>query len=427
MEKDFKLIATTILTHLGGASNVDSATNCITRLRVNVKNPELIKLEELKKSDSVMQVINDGRIVQVVLGPGIVKKVADQFYPLLKEVAAAPKAAPTPTTKTEVKSEHLDINANWRENKAKVKEKQKRFKWLSRGLRHLANIFSPLIPAVIAAGMFAALASIVKQFGANNNIETATQAVKVFYYLFNAFSTGFTSYLLLATGYNAGKEFGATPMLGLMLGGICLAGDITSLAVAIGIGDGSLNAILRAGKGGVIGVIAAVWLLSIVEKFLQKKIKSSVGLVLIPFISILVVGSVYVFGIMIAAGYISDGIVWVITKLTLNNHVVVRLIAGFIGAALFLPLVMTGMHWALIGFYATELAERGCITLYPILAMAGAGQVGAAVALYIKAKRKKNGTLMTNIKGSILPGILGVGEPLMLVIKVPFFFLLALI
>ena len=98
MEKDFKLIATTILTHLGGASNVDSATNCITRLRVNVKNPELIKLEELKKSDSVMQVINDGKIVQVVLGPGIVKKVADQFYPLLKETTSAtPTPTPTPT------------------------------------------------------------------------------------------------------------------------------------------------------------------------------------------------------------------------------------------------------------------------------------------------------------------------------------------
>ncbi|MCQ2792624.1 MAG: PTS transporter subunit EIIC [Bacilli bacterium] len=418
MEKDYKLIATNILKELGGAGNVQSASNCITRLRIILKNPSLLQLENLKKTNSVMQVISDGKIVQVVLGPSLVKKVAEQFYPLLKE---APTTTKTKTEKTIVNPDasKLNLSSNWRENKAKVKEKQKRFKWLSRGLRHLANIFSPLIPAVIAAGMFAALASIVKQFGANNDIATANQTVKVFYYLFNAFSTGFTSYLLLATGYNAGKEFGATPMLGLMLGGICLAADITNLAVEIGLGDGSLNSILRAGKGGVIGVIAAVWLLSIVEKFLQKKIKSSVSLVLVPFISILLVGCVYVFGIMIVAGYISDGIVWIITNLTLNSHIAVRLIAGFIGAALFLPLVMTGMHWALIGFYETEKAARGCITLYPVLAMAGAGQVGAAIALYIKARKKKNTTLLTNIKASVLPGILGVGEPLVYSVTLP--------
>lgn len=419
MEKDFKLIATNILKELGGASNVQSASNCITRLRIILKNPSLLQLENLKKVDSVMQVISDGNIVQVVLGPSLVKKVAEQFYPMLKEAPAATTEVKAENATPNPDANKLNIQDNWRENKAKVKEKQKRFGWLSRGLRHLANIFSPLIPAVIAAGMFAALASIVKQFGADNNIDTAVTAVKVFYYLFNAFSTGFTSYLVLATGYNAAKEFGATPMLGLMMGGICLAGDITSLAVAIGIGDGSLNAILRAGKGGVIGVIAAVWLLSVVEKFLHKKIPGSLGIVLVPFISVLLVGSVYVFGIMIAAGYISDGIVWVISQLTLSNHVAVRLIAGFIAAALFLPLVMTGMHWALIGFYTIELEKHGCITLYPVLAMAGAGQVGAAIALYIKARRKKNTTLMTNIKGSIVPGILGVGEPLIYSVTLP--------
>lgn len=416
MEKDFKLIATNILKELGGASNVQSASNCITRLRIILKNPSLLQLENLKKVDSVMQVISDGNIVQVVLGPSLVKKVAEQFYPMLKEAPAATtevKAAPNPD------ANKLNIQDDWRTNKAKVKEKQKRFGWLSRGLRHLANIFSPLIPAVIAAGIFAALAAMVKQFGANNDVTTAETSVKVFFYLFNAFSTGFTTYLVVATGYNAAKEFGATPMLGLMMGGICLVPSITDLAKVIGLGDGSLNSILREGKGGVIGIIAAVWLLSIVEKFLHKKIPGSLGIVLVPFISILVVGSVYIFGIMIATGYISDGIVWIISKLTLNDHVIVRLIAGFIGAALFLPLVMTGMHWALIGFYETEKLARGCITIYPVLAMAGAGQVGAAIALYIKAKRKNNNKLMTNIKGSIVPGILGVGEPLIYSVTLP--------
>lgn len=430
---NYAILAFEILKCFGGPNNITNATKCMTRLRVVVKDEKAVDVEKMKSFDGIFSVIHDGNIFQVVLGPGVVTKVTDELNNLISFAVGD-----VAQLKAE-KSLNLSLDASWQENKKNLREKEEsknKAKWFTRGIRHLANIFTPLIPAIIAAGIFAAIASLLNQFGANNAfgthpelspeeikklIDAVPLVTKVFYYLFTAFSSGFTAYLVLACGYNAAKEFGASPMLGLLLGGICLATEITSLAIAIGLApaSGTGNAILKAGKGGVIGVVLAALLLSVVEKFLHKKIPNSLDAVLTPFLSILIVGSVYVFGIMIATGYISDGIVTGISALTMNGNLFVRIIVGFIAAALFLPLVMLGMHQGLVALYIPELEAHGYISLYPVLAVAGAGQVGAAIALYIKAKKVNNGQLQKNIIASILPGICGVGEPLIYSVTLP--------
>lgn len=425
----YEVLAIEILKYLGGPNNIVNAVNCITRLRVVVKDKTAVNVNKIKELNGVLGLVNDGTIFQVILGPGKVVKVTNEINDLISftvgDIAQEKIEGPS----------GLSLDADWKENKKNIREKGNKFKWLTRGIRHLANIFSPLIPAIIASGIFAAIASLLNQFGANNAfgthpdlspeevaklIEAVPVAIKALYYLFTAFSSGFIAYLVLACGYNAAKEFGASPMLGLLLGGICIATEITSLAIAIGLGqkDGS-EAILKAGKGGVIGVILAALLLSVVEKFLHKKMPNSVDTVLTPFLSILIVGTVYVFGIMIATGFISDAIVTGISTLTMNNNIFVRMIAGFIAAALFLPLVMLGMHHGLVAFYIPELQSHGYISLYPVLAMAGAAQIGAAIALYIKSKKMKNEKLQKNILASIVPGICGVGEPLIYSVTLP--------
>jgi len=430
MAENYNEIASKILKAVGGPSNVKNVSNCMTRLRLLVLDPNKVNISELKNIIGVLQVINDGEIFQIVLGPGRVVKVTKEFNSLVAVAAVDLTIAKKEEEKRE--DQKLDINADWKTNKEKVKAKQKKFAWLSKGMRHLANIFTPLIPGIIAAGLMAALASIVKQVGG----QTITTIVSgkpviswiannafqdVLYNLFTAFSNGFTAYLVIFVGINAAKEFGANPILGGFLGGICSMGNITAIAKIIGLynTENELASTLLAGKGGVIGVIIAVFLLSLLEKHLHKVMPNSLDTVFTPFISILLVGLVYVFGIMIVTGYISDGICWLIGKLTMNDHAIVRIIVGFISAALFLPLVMTGMHHGLVAFYATELMTHHYVSLYPVLAMAGAGQVGAAIALYIKARKVKNDTIKRNVASSIVPGILGVGEPLIYSVTLP--------
>lgn len=91
--------------------------------------------------------------------------------------------------------------------------------------------------------------------------------------------------------------------------------------------------------------------------------------------------------------------------------------AGLVLGGLFLPLVMLGLHQALIPIHTTLIEQSGYTVLLPILAMAGAGQVGAAIAVYYRLPR--NGSLRTTIKSALPAGFLGVGEPLIYGVSLP--------
>ena len=95
------------------------------------------------------------------------------------------------------------------------------------------------------------------------------------------------------------------------------------------------------------------------------------------------------------------------------------MIAGFLGSFLFLPLVAMGMHHGLVALYTVQLNTIGFVTLYPALAMAGAGQVGAAIAIWLKARRTGNKRMMSVIGGALPAGVLGVGEPLIYGVTLP--------
>ena len=82
-------------------------------------------------------------------------------------------------------------------------------------------------------------------------------------------------------------------------------------------------------------------------------------------------------------------------------------------------MVLLGLHHGLIPIYAIQLESLGGVTLFPVLAMAGAGQVGAALAIYIKAKRVQNTRMQKTIVGALPAGLLGVGEPLIYGVTLP--------
>lgn len=91
--------------------------------------------------------------------------------------------------------------------------------------------------------------------------------------------------------------------------------------------------------------------------------------------------------------------------------------AGLLLGGLFLPLVMLGLHQALIPLHATLIEQQGYTVLLPVLAMAGAGQVGAALAVYVRLRRAE--ALRRTIRSALPAGLLGVGEPLIYGVTLP--------
>lgn len=397
-------LAERIIAAVGGMDNIDSVMNCMTRVRIKVLDENKVDDQELRHIDGVMGVIHDERI-QVVVGPGTVNKVANH----MAELSGVKLGDPIPHNHND--SEKMDYKSyaadKAKANKEAHKAKQKNGK-LNKVLKSIANIFIPLIPAFIGAGLIGGIAAVLSNLMVAGYISGAwiTQLITVF----NVIKDGMLAYLAIFTGINAAKEFGATPGLGGVIGGTTLLTGIAGKNILMNVFTGEP---LQPGQGGIIGVIFAVWMLSIVEKRLHKIVPNAIDIIVTPTIALLIVGLLTIFIFMPLAGFVSDSLVSVVNGIISIGGV----FSGFIIGASFLPLVMLGLHHIFTPIHIEMINQSGATYLLPIAAMAGAGQVGAALALWVRCKR--NTTLRNTLKGALPVGFLGIGEPLIYGVTLP--------
>ena len=386
---------------LGGTGNIVTVTNCMTRLRTTVRDETLVDEGRLQELEDVLGLVHDrARSYEIVVGPGKSWKYADACR-ALGLTAGAEETGQT----------------DWKKNKETLQSQQKGGSVKS-ALKLLGDIFVPLIPGIITAGLCAGLAALIAQAVPGYD---SSKGWSIVYNLLTLVNIAFMTYLTAWAGYRAAERFGATPILGGMLGMITSLDGIDAISKLLGLYDeqNPLNSILREGKGGVLAVIMGVFLLSVVERRIRARMPDSIDVIFTPLLSLLICVVPYILVIMPLFGFVSSGIVWVFSQLCLSGSVIVRIVAGYVSAALFLPLVAAGMHHGMVALYSVQLQELGYITLYPALAMAGAGQVGASIALWIKAKKVGNRQLCSVIAGALPAGFLGIGEPLIYGVTLP--------
>lgn len=398
-ENKDKVLGDKIYAKIGGISNVKKLIHCMTRLRITIKDPSKVDIDGLKQIDGVLGVVQ-AETLEVVLGPGVNAKVAAE----MNAEAGVKEGGVFPANT--YKSDKSEVEAKAAQVHAEHKSKQKQTWWRS-CLSHISAIFIPLIPAFIGAGLISGVAGILRNMLTAKILPTSwTLGVTVLGMIAN----GLFTYLNIYVGINTAKEFGATPGLGGIIGGIVYLPGIVAPTTIPNIFDGKP---LAAGQGGIIGVLVAVWLMSYVEKWFHKHIWDSVDILVTPFLTVLIIGLFTVFIIMPLAGWVSNSLVGSINWI-LN---VGGPFAGFILGLAFLPMVMLGLHQILTPIHLQMIQKMGYTPLLPILAMAGAGQVGAAIALWVKCRKNKQ--LIKLIKGALPVGILGVGEPLIYGVTLP--------
>ena len=370
-----KVIAENILDKIGGKENVISIAYCMTRLRITTVDSKKVSKDSLKKVEGVMGVVEQGGQIQIILGPGRVIKVSNEVGKI-----------------TGINVGELD-EAKVKHDEIKAKNSTP-FKLL---LRKLSNIFIPLIPAFIACGLVSGINNIIIKYnplfskGAFGGI-LAIIAGSVFFGL------------SLFVGVNAAKEFGGSPMLGGTMAAILTMPALSTVMIA--------GKALVPGRGGVIAVLLVVAFSSWVEKSIRKVIPDVLDLFVTPLLTVLISGFVALLLLQPFGGYISTSIGFLVKESIKGGGGV----TGFILGGTFLPLVMTGLHQGLTPIHADLLKTTGQNLLLPILAMAGAGQVGASLAVLVKTKNKR---LKKTIISAIPVGILGVGEPLIYGVTLP--------
>ncbi|MFI6475123.1 PTS transporter subunit EIIC [Streptomyces sp. NPDC050516] len=379
-ENKNRATAAAILPLVGGARNIGSIAHCMTRLRLGLKDRALVQDEALKALPAVLGVVEDDTY-QIVLGPGTVARVAPEFETLVAE-----DSSQLPITAEELADRGAELKAARKERNATP------FKLF---LRRIANIFVPLIPALIGCGIIAGLNGLLVNLGWLTGVTPALAAI----------ASGFMALIAVFVGFNTAKEFGGTPILGGAVASIIVFAGVAKITV--------FGQTLAPGQGGVLGALGAALLAVYVEKWCRRWVPEALDVLVTPTLTVLISGLVTLYGLMFLAGEVSTGIGHGANWLLDNTGA----FAGLVLGGLFLPLVMLGLHQALIPIHTTLIEQQGYTVLLPILAMAGAGQVGCAVAVYLRAKR--NESLRSTIKSALPAGFLGVGEPLIYGVSLP--------
>jgi len=382
MSSDIETVYSQIIKTAGGAENISSLGSCMTRVRFTLKSEEGLNLNDFKNIPGVLGYVKNNNQHQLILGPGKAGEVASY---ILSKHNIAPLA-----------SDASETIGQSKEVKAKIKKKYGSS--LSAACAKIGNIFLPLIPAYIGCGLI---------LGINNILgKTLLLAHPQASALLAVFGNGIFFYLNAIVGYNANKEFGGTPALGVAFAGILNIPALSQISLF------GMNFI--PGKGGIIAVLLVCYFGSMFEKFLKKYLKGSWEMFLCPTITVLVVGLVSLALIQPVAGWLSDELA-IYTQKAIQHG---GMFTGFILAGTFLPVVMLGIHQSLVPLYQQLINTLGNNPLFPILCMSGAGQVGASIAVLIMTKNKRLKTIVAN---ALPVGILGIGEPLIYGVTLPLF------
>lgn len=371
-------IAISILQYVGGKENITRVAHCMTRVRVSLRDPGKANMDALTQIEGVMGVIED-ETLQIVVGPGVVNKVAAA----LCELAGLELG--------EVIEDGMEDIAE--RTKAEVKARQQTP--LKRLLRKIGSIFIPLIPGLVASGIINGIANFAKNAG----VDPQTTWLQLLLLI----GGGIFASLGVLVGYNTAKEFGGTPVLGAIAGILVFnpaLADIKLFWEALTPG------------GGLFAVLLAAWLMAAVEKRVRSFVPNTVDIIVTPLVTVLIVCLFTLIAVQPLAGWLSLAITSGL-KAVLDIGGVV---AGAVLAGTFLPLVMVGLHHGLTPIHMELIQKLGSTPLLPVLAMAGAGQVGAAMAVYVKTKNKR---LRNIIKGALPVGFLGIGEPLLYGVTLP--------
>jgi PTS system sucrose-specific IIC component len=254
---------------LGGQKNIKQIFSCMTRLRILVYNDNLIDKQQLANYGKL---INSGHQLQIFMGSGIAQIYEQAVNHNLNSLSSNTQAENNSSMEpTQSVSDNTD---NWQTNKANSKAKYNLR--ISHILSKFGNIFVPLLPALIAAGLVGGIANFIQNYHTAHHL-----TLPIYYHVLKLVNNAFFAYFLIFVGINAAKEFGASSTLGGMVAGICLMPGLSPEIKQI------LN--VHASSGGVFGLLFACWLLAYLEKYLNKIVPASLQILFTPPIAMIII------------------------------------------------------------------------------------------------------------------------------------------
>lgn len=371
-----------ILTLVGGKENVAGLTHCATRLRFNLKDDGKAQTDKLKKTPGVLGVVMSGGQYQIVIG----NDVNHVYKPI------AEKCNLNQDSKVQGGGEKKSIGARF--------------------IDTITGIFTPVLPAITAAGMLKAVLSLLVAF---KLVETSAST----YQVINFMADAAFYFLPLLLANSAAKKFGCNPYLAMMLGGMLLHPNFINMVAASKESGEAIKLffipIYNAGySSSVIPIILSVWFMSLVEPIADRISPKAIKFFTKPLITSLVAGAagLAVFG---PIGHIIAS--WIASGVTLLNTYVSWLVPLILGGV-FPLLVMTGTHYGIIPIGINNRMTTGFDTIvYPANLASNIAQGAAAFAVAVKTKKQEVRQVASS---AAITAVCGITEPVLYGINMRF-------
>ena len=352
-----------IIDRIGGKENVLSLFHCITRLRFLLKDNDKADRAALEALDGVMGVNISGDQFQLIIG--------NDVEPLCKALLAV--------------LPDLDNAAR----------PTKRRNPVSVVLEGLSSIFSPIIPAIAGAGILKGMLALMV---AMQWVETTNQT----YQILLAISDGVFYFMPLALSFSAAKKFGANPYVAVALAAVLFHPAIQTLFKAgapvnfIGLPVPTVNY-----ASTVIPILLAVWLLSRVERLIDRFMPGPLKTMFVPLLCLLIVTPITLIAIgpvgIYTGNALSGGIIWLVENM--------GIVAGVVVGGTLSLIIITGMHYVIVPIMINNISTMGFDPIKILFYIANLGQAGAAFGVFLRARDKKLKSLALTTSFSAMMGI----------------------
>ncbi|QKN81897.1 beta-glucoside-specific PTS transporter subunit IIABC [Scandinavium goeteborgense] len=360
---DYQNTARQIINTIGGKENVLSLFHCITRLRFLLKDNNKADRTALESLDGVMGVNISGDQFQLIIG----NDVGPLCNALLAQLPTLDNAA-SPT---------------------------KRRNPVSVILESLSSIFSPIIPAIAGAGI---LKGILALMVAMKWVDSTNQT----YQILLAISDGVFYFMPLALAFSAAKKFGANPFVAVAIASVLFHPAIQALFKAgapvnfIGLPVPTVNY-----ASTVIPILLTVWLLSYVERGVDRFMPGPLKTMFVPLLCLLIVTPITLIAIgpvgIFAGNALSGGIIWLVENM--------GVVAGIIVGGTLSLIIITGMHYVIVPIMINNISTIGFDPIKILFYIANLGQAGAAFGVFLRARDKKLKSLALTTSFSAAMGI----------------------
>ncbi|WP_394526969.1 beta-glucoside-specific PTS transporter subunit IIABC [Lacrimispora sp. JR3] len=368
---NYNQIAKDILSNVGGSGNVNGLTHCFTRLRFQLKDTKKANKETIEHLEGVISVVESGGQFQVVLGTKV-NKVYDAIVPMLS----------------------IDETTEISEEKTSI--------W-NRILIAVSAMFTPMVPAIAASGLLKGFLTIAKIVAAKQGVDITVNQT---YTLIMAGTDALFYFMPLILAYTSAKVFKANEFIAMALGGtMCYPSVVALMTGQEAVSMFGINITKASYASSVIPIVIGVFILSYVQKFLEKVIPEVLKIILVPGLSLLVMipATFMVFGPI--GIYIGNAINFVYTGMM---NLSPALCGAFIGG-MWCVFVIFGAHRALLPIGINDVAQFGHQNLLAFAGAANFSQGGAALGVMLKTKNKDLKTVAAS--AAISASVCGITEP----------------